>query len=220
MAPGPTDGGRDPDPPKKGPRKPATPTVGTKVVQPPPVPLAPPSVPLVPSMPLAPVAGGAGIGSIGGLGGSVLGMASATASGVMGLAMDGAQLVIGGAVEVSHLALEGGKKATELVKYYPDNNGFMGAIEQISLMPGQIIDRYGGSNYSRFFSPSGTPASARALPSETAAQPLRNFEVLKPFEVQSGTVAPWFGQPGGGTQYLSPVRLEVLIKRGIVREIP
>jgi hypothetical protein len=86
-------------------------------------------------------------------------------------------------------------------------------------MPGQRIDRYGGSGYSRFFSPQGTPDLARSLPPGTAGQPLRTFEVVKPFEVQSGTVAPRFNQPGGGVQHVTPVNLETLLKRGILKEV-
>jgi RHS repeat-associated protein len=106
-----------------------------------------------------------------------------------------------------------------LTKFYPKNAGFAGATRQIFLMPGQIIDRYGGSGYSRFFSPTGTPDWARALPPGTASQPLRSFEVVKPFEVQSGKVGTWFYQPGGGTAYQSPVKLETLLKRGIIKEV-
>src|SRR5690606_25479615 len=37
--------------------------------------------------------------------------------------------------------------------YYPSNNGFLGTPERSFLHPGQVMDRYGGSEYSRFFSP-------------------------------------------------------------------
>jgi hypothetical protein len=110
-------------------------------------------------------------------------------------------------------------EVTALTKFYPENAGFAGATERTFLMPGQTIDRYGGSGYSRFFSPQGTPDWARSLPPGTAGQPLRTFEVVKPFEVQSGTVAPWFNQPGGGLQYVTPVKLETLLNRGIIREV-
>lgn len=102
---------------------------------------------------------------------------------------------------------------------FPPNRGFLGATRREFLQPGQRIDRFGGSSFSRFFSPQGTPASSRALPPGTAGQPLRTFEVLKPLEVEAGTIAPAFGQPGGGTQLLTPVRLELLIQRGFLREI-
>jgi RHS repeat-associated protein len=108
---------------------------------------------------------------------------------------------------------------TTLTKFYPENAGFAGATERTFLMPGQRIDRYGGSGYSRFFSPQGTPDWARSLPPGTAGQPLRTFEVVKPFEVQSGTVAPRFNQPGGGVQHVTPVNLENLLKRGILKEV-
>jgi hypothetical protein len=108
---------------------------------------------------------------------------------------------------------------TGIVKFYPGNNGFAGTTKRIFLMPGQVIDRYGGSNYSRFFSPAGTAEAARALPPGTAGQPLRTFVVVKPLEVEAGVVAPWFYQLGGGVQYVTPVKLETLLNRGIIKEV-
>ncbi len=87
------------------------------------------------------------------------------------------------------------------------------------LVRGQFIDRYGGSDVSRFFSPAGTPAAARSLPPTTLSLPLRTFEVMKPFEVEAGTVAPASGQFGLGTQYRTPVILKTLIDWGIIREV-
>ena len=109
---------------------------------------------------------------------------------------------------------------TAIRPYFPANNGFLGATEKQFLMPGQTIDRFGGSGYSRFFSPAGTSEAARALPAGSAGQQLRSFEVMKPFPVDAGTVAPAFGQPGLGQQFVTPVRLETLLKRGILRESP
>ncbi|MFH1870116.1 MAG: TNT domain-containing protein, partial [Pseudomonadota bacterium] len=106
-----------------------------------------------------------------------------------------------------------------LTTFYPAKDGFLGATRQVTLKKGQVIDRFGGSEYSRFFSPSGTPAAARALPPEVAGQSLRAFQVLKPFEVQSGTVAPAFGQFGLGTQFRSPTQLGELLERGLLKEI-
>lgn len=53
----------------------------------------------------------------------------------------------------------------------------------------------------------------------SCSKPLRTFEVVKPFEVDVGTVAPAFDQIGLGTQYKAPVDMGVLLKRGIIREI-
>lgn len=107
----------------------------------------------------------------------------------------------------------------EVEPWYPTSNGFLGQTEEVFLQPGQMIDRYGGSGFSKFFSPQGVPAEMRALPPSAANQPLRTFEVLKPFPVQSGRVAPGFGQLGLGTQYMAPVRLDLLLRRGVLREI-
>ena len=38
--------------------------------------------------------------------------------------------------------------------------------------------------------------------------------VVEPILVRSGTVAPWFGSPGGGTQYYLYNTIEELIKWG------
>jgi hypothetical protein len=108
---------------------------------------------------------------------------------------------------------------TSLQRFYPTNNGFLGETSRKFLYAGERIDRFGGSGASRFFSPAGTPAAARALPPVTASQPLRTFEVVKPFEVEAGAVAPAFNQLGLGTQYRTPAPLETLLERGILREV-
>ncbi|WP_366928498.1 glycohydrolase toxin TNT-related protein [Alistipes sp.] len=38
------------------------------------------------------------------------------------------------------------------------------------------------------------------------------------FHVQSGRVAPAYNLPGGGTQYIAPVKVDVLLKRGFIIE--
>ena len=104
---------------------------------------------------------------------------------------------------------------TALTKFYPANNGFLGAAERIFLMPGEQISRY-GSGAGRYFSPACTPLSMRALPPGINTNIFNSYKVLKPFEVQAGKIAPAFGQIGLGTQYLSPVSIDVLLKRGII----
>ena len=107
----------------------------------------------------------------------------------------------------------------ELTTFFPPNNGFLGSTTKTTLKPGQTIDRFGGSDVSRFFSPTGTPAAMRALPPGTAQQPLRTFEVLKPIGVESGQVAPAFNQIGLGTQFRSSQQLGELLEQGFLREI-
>ena len=49
--------------------------------------------------------------------------------------------------------------------YYPSNNGFIGEIDRVYLMPKTLIDRY-GKNTGSYVSPIGTPFEMRALPNE------------------------------------------------------
>ena len=127
---------------------------------------------------------------------------------MMGFAgMTGGVLAVDAAIEQS------------LVRYFPGNSGFIGATKGKFLMPGEMIDRYGGGGSSRFFSTSGTPKEMRSLPPGVGDEPIRSFEVMKPFEVRSGQTAPAFGEIGLGTQYEVPVKLEILLRRGVVREV-
>jgi len=43
------------------------------------------------------------------------------------------------------------------------------------------------------------------------------YEILKPIPgVKSGKIAPWFDQPGGGTQYQMPMSIEQLLKENYI----
>ena len=108
---------------------------------------------------------------------------------------------------------------TELVPYYPANNGAVpGTEKKIYLMAGDKIDRFGGKK-GKFFSPTGTPMEMRALPYDADLSQYRQFEVVKPFEVEASTIAPAFGNIGLGTQYRSLVSVDVLLKKGIIKQV-
>ncbi|MBQ8924136.1 MAG: glycohydrolase toxin TNT-related protein [Lachnospiraceae bacterium] len=114
---------------------------------------------------------------------------------------------------------KGGSKSTEIVPYYPENNGAIrGTEEFIYLKEGEIIDRYGKVT-GKYFSPVGTPIEMRALPYDADLSKYHQYEVVKPFEVEASTIAPAFDNIGLGTQYRSPVSVEVLLKRGIIKEV-
>jgi peptidoglycan hydrolase-like protein with peptidoglycan-binding domain len=83
--------------------------------------------------------------------------------------------------------------------WWPPNDGAAGPSTEVVLREGTPIDRFGGES-GTYLSPSGTPFEQRSLPSvpDGAA---RNYVVAKPLAVQQAEVAPWFDQPGGGTQY-------------------
>jgi hypothetical protein len=105
---------------------------------------------------------------------------------------------------------------TDVGPFYPRNDGFQGDPERTWLNSGDQFDRY-GSEYGRFTSPVGTPMPMRAMPPGTADRAYNVYEVVKPFEVQSGTIAPAFGQVGGGTQYVLPLSVRALLARCVIR---
>ena len=92
-----------------------------------------------------------------------------------------------------------------------------------TLPRGQRIDRY-GSEYGGFLAPVGLPYTMRSIPpSNLVGTPAAGcnyhvYEVLRPFDVTAGPIAPWFYQLGGGLQYQlagalvpgAPSRLNVL----------
>ena len=103
-----------------------------------------------------------------------------------------------------------------LALFFPANNGFSGSTSEVFLFAGQRIGRFGGSGSSRFFTNVGVGEGALSLPPFTAGLQFNTFRVIKPFPVQVGRIAPAFGQFGGGTQFITPVPLETLIRRGVI----
>lgn len=85
-------------------------------------------------------------------------------------------------------------------------------------MKGDTIDRYGGLK-GKYFSPTGTPIEMRALPYDADLSQYRKFVVEKPFEVEASIIAPAFEKIGLGIQYRSSVSVEVLLKKGIIKQV-
>jgi Tuberculosis necrotizing toxin len=83
---------------------------------------------------------------------------------------------------------------------WPKNDGFDGTPVAQTLQPGQLIDRF-GSEGGTFFSPKGESYPGRALPYVCSQMPYTIYRVDQPIPVQAGKAAPWFGEPGGATQY-------------------
>ena len=108
---------------------------------------------------------------------------------------------------------------TGIVPYYPPYNGAVAGTEKkIYLMAGDKIDRYGGIK-GKYFSPINTPMNMRALPYDADLSQYKQFEVVKPFEVEASTIAPAFGKIGLGTQYRASVSAEILLKKGIIKQV-
>ncbi|WP_431975516.1 TNT domain-containing protein [Micromonospora haikouensis] len=124
----------------------------------------------------------------------------------------------GGLTESQFLQQYG--SATQTAYVYPPANGFVLGPNGVpikakqTLLPGYRLDRFGFPG-GAFLAPLGTPFSARSLPPSNlntpADAPLANYHVycvVKPFPVDSGPIAPWFAQPGMGTQFqLNPAYL-------------
>jgi adhesin HecA-like repeat protein len=105
---------------------------------------------------------------------------------------------------------------TNLVPYYPSNNGFLSESRNITLQPGTLIDRY-GPNTGSYVSPAGTPFTMRSLPESAVNSPYNVYEVIAPFEVQSGAITPAYGQLGLGTQHKLPNTVNDLVNSGYLR---
>ena len=84
--------------------------------------------------------------------------------------------------------------------HWPPNGGFAAAPVAVVLPSGMLLDRFGRPT-GNYFSPQGAPYGARALPYICQAQVYTVYTVDRPLVVQSGTAAPWFGEPGGAIQY-------------------
>ncbi|KAA6169697.1 DUF4237 domain-containing protein [Pseudomonas marginalis] len=112
------------------------------------------------------------------------------------------------------------------------NNGFDGGFDGppkvAELQPGQTFDRYGGrfdemgdfTDQGKFVAPKDVPFDQRALPDSSLKSPYQQYEVIRPIpEVNSENAAPWFGKPGGGTQYQLPMSIDELLREGFIKPI-
>lgn len=101
---------------------------------------------------------------------------------------------------------------------WPPNAGFVESPQKIALKPGAKIDRYGDRDGS-YFSPAGTPFEHRGLPESFKQAPKMTYEILKELPATSGIAAPWFDQPGGGTQHKLDMSVFELERQGYIKRI-
>ena len=90
---------------------------------------------------------------------------------------------------------------------YPPNAGGVLGTEVIdpALPKGYTMDRFGDEK-GRFLSPQGTPFPDRALPPDSLVAGYHTYTVTGSplpdgYHIIQAEVAPWFEQPGGGTQF-------------------
>jgi Tuberculosis necrotizing toxin len=101
---------------------------------------------------------------------------------------------------------------------YPGADGFKGKPQPATLKVGDTIDRFGGDS-GTFFAPVGTPLEQRAMAPGADNVQLTKYKILKPLPVESGEIAPWFDQPGGGTQYKAKLSAKQLVEQGFIEPI-
>jgi hypothetical protein len=138
---------------------------------------------------------------------------------------DVADLVKTGKQAVKHIddTVQATGKAVPQTKInWPANNGFKGVVAKKVLRQGEIVDRLGDAERGLFVSPDGTPFPQRSLPANYQTQKTyHRYKILQPIEVESGEIAPYFGQPGGGIQYKFNDETDILwlLRKGYIEEI-
>ncbi|EJD48746.1 hypothetical protein AURDEDRAFT_162203 [Auricularia subglabra TFB-10046 SS5] len=116
---------------------------------------------------------------------------------------------------------------------YPSFDGFQLDVHgepingTVQLEPGMLIDRFGRET-GKFFAPAWTPYIQRSLPPLNLDTPdgdvtfpfnYHVYEVVKPFNVTSGPIAPAFGQPGQGVQYQTVASAADLVAQGFLKRV-
>jgi Tuberculosis necrotizing toxin len=118
---------------------------------------------------------------------------------------------------------------------WPDNNGALKTPEDVQIPVGEIIDRYGATK-GKFVSPAGTANmtdktfdynkyshSERALPAAPDEGNYHVYLIVKPIVAEKAIAAPWFGEPGGATQYMlkgDDISIQKYLDDGSIIEIP
>jgi hypothetical protein len=112
-------------------------------------------------------------------------------------------------------------RGSMMESFWPPAGGFWQGVQiPMQLNTGSVIGRFGPET-GYYASPAGTSFGARALPPSYATQqPFYQYQVIKPFDVNGGLNEPWFGQPGMGTQYRLPAKVQQLIKDGYLKRNP
>jgi hypothetical protein len=95
---------------------------------------------------------------------------------------------------------------------FPPANGYVigpdgrPEVAQTDLHQGERIDRF-GSEFGSFLAPEGSPYASRSIPPQSLASTppegcnFHEYRVVERFAVDTGPIAPWFAQPGGGRQF-------------------
>ena len=96
---------------------------------------------------------------------------------------------------------------------WPANDGCVEPPKHERLVPGTLIDRFGSEN-GTFFSPKGEKFGARSVPYVCRKMEYRIYRVIRPLDVETCTIAPWFGEIGGGLQNKTEKPARALVADG------
>jgi predicted ribonuclease toxin of YeeF-YezG toxin-antitoxin module len=109
--------------------------------------------------------------------------------------------------------------------HWPPEDGFVSGTQKTeTLHAGMRLDRYGNPAGS-FLAPESDSFPSRALAPHSELAPYYVYEVIDDLEVTLGKIAPWFDQPGGGTQIIKykpngrPYSIEELIELKVIKQI-
>jgi hypothetical protein len=103
-------------------------------------------------------------------------------------------------------------------------------IPDANLPAGTVVGRFGYPG-GAYLAPDGTPFAELSLPSGSALKPYYQYVVDNPnalppgYHVEQSQVAPWFHQPGGGTQYriIAPdgkdASVDALLESGYLKDL-
>ena len=99
---------------------------------------------------------------------------------------------------------------------FPPRDGLRGPARIVLLRPGTVVDRFGHPG-GRFLAPADASYMGRAVPYDRLKMPYFRYKVARPLRVAAGKAAPWFDQPGGGMQYKTEKRIQVLVDAGYLK---
>ncbi|NDJ91744.1 TNT domain-containing protein, partial [Mycolicibacter kumamotonensis] len=103
-------------------------------------------------------------------------------------------------------------------------------IPDANLAAGTELGRFGPPSGS-YLAPDGTPFAQLSLPPKSASSPYFRYVVDDPtmlppgWQIEQSRAAPWFHQPGGGTQYriIAPpgkdASVDALIESGYLKVV-
>jgi hypothetical protein len=109
--------------------------------------------------------------------------------------------------------------------HWPIDDGFISGSQKLEVVgKGKQLDRYGNQE-GKFLAPKADSYPSRSLAPHSENAPYYAYEVTTDIEMTLGKIAPWFEQPGGGTQYVKykangdMYSIQELINEGYLIEI-